>query len=114
MWRRAMLYLGLGPDEEYDDYEVADERPAPQPEPASAARARPASSPTRASSGGRAAAPQRGPAERPSDPESSAVRTLPPKSSERPPERATAGAGPGAAAKPRPSVVRPVTAAPTR
>jgi cell division inhibitor SepF len=23
MWRRAMLYLGLGPDEDYDDYEPA-------------------------------------------------------------------------------------------
>src|SRR3954452_23892889 len=30
MWRRAMLYLGLGPDDEYDDYEVVDEQqPAP-------------------------------------------------------------------------------------
>ena len=29
MWRRAMLYLGLGPDEEYDDYDAPDE-PAPQ------------------------------------------------------------------------------------
>jgi cell division inhibitor SepF len=34
MWRRAMLYLGLGPDDEYDDYDVDDEpmpdrRPAP-------------------------------------------------------------------------------------
>ena len=28
MWRRAMLYLGLGPDEEYDDYDAYDE-PAP-------------------------------------------------------------------------------------
>ncbi len=31
-WRRAMLYLGLGPDEEYDDYDAHDERyqqPAP-------------------------------------------------------------------------------------
>jgi cell division inhibitor SepF len=27
MWRKAMLYLGLGPDEEYDDYDVV----APQP-----------------------------------------------------------------------------------
>jgi cell division inhibitor SepF len=27
MWRKTMLYLGLGPDDEYDDYEVADERP---------------------------------------------------------------------------------------
>jgi cell division inhibitor SepF len=25
MWRRAMLYLGLGPDDEYDDYEPQDE-----------------------------------------------------------------------------------------
>ena len=23
MWRKAMLYLGLGPDEEYDDYDPA-------------------------------------------------------------------------------------------
>lgn len=30
MLRRAMLYLGLGPDEEYDDYDAIDEsRPAP-------------------------------------------------------------------------------------
>jgi cell division inhibitor SepF len=25
MWRRAMLYLGLGPDDEYDDHEPADQ-----------------------------------------------------------------------------------------
>lgn len=25
-WRRAMLYLGLGPDEEYDDYDGQDDR----------------------------------------------------------------------------------------
>jgi cell division inhibitor SepF len=25
MWRRAMLYLGLGPDDEYDEYEPMDE-----------------------------------------------------------------------------------------
>ena len=23
MWRKAMLYLGLGPDDEYDDYDAA-------------------------------------------------------------------------------------------
>jgi cell division inhibitor SepF len=40
MWRKAMLYLGLGPDEEYDDYNVSAERPAaarpapPAPRPA--------------------------------------------------------------------------------
>ncbi len=30
MWRKAMLYLGLGPDEEYDDYDASyDDEPAP-------------------------------------------------------------------------------------
>ena len=37
-WRRAMLYLGLGPDEEYDDYDAHDDRyqdryQAPSPAP---------------------------------------------------------------------------------
>ena len=42
MWRKAMLYLGLGPDDEYDDYEsVPEERPA-QRETAPAARPAPA------------------------------------------------------------------------
>lgn len=51
MWRKAMLYLGLGPDEEYDDYDpgyddaappgrssrpVAPPSPSPEPEHASA------------------------------------------------------------------------------
>ena len=30
MWRKAMLYLGLGPDEDYDDYEPEDALAAPQ------------------------------------------------------------------------------------
>lgn len=29
MWRKAMLYLGLGPDEEYDDFDVTGEHPRP-------------------------------------------------------------------------------------
>lgn len=29
MWRKAMLYLGLGPDEEYDDYDAGYDDPAP-------------------------------------------------------------------------------------
>ncbi|HUF33359.1 MAG TPA: cell division protein SepF [Acidimicrobiales bacterium] len=29
MWRRAMHYLGLGPDDEYDDYDALDDGPAP-------------------------------------------------------------------------------------
>jgi cell division inhibitor SepF len=31
MWRKAMLYLGLGPDDEYDDYEPGYDDPAPAP-----------------------------------------------------------------------------------
>ncbi|MGH9216364.1 MAG: cell division protein SepF [Acidimicrobiales bacterium] len=27
MWRKAMLYLGLGPDDEYDDFDVTGEHP---------------------------------------------------------------------------------------
>ncbi|HEY8545921.1 MAG TPA: cell division protein SepF [Acidimicrobiales bacterium] len=35
MWRKAMLYLGLGPDEDYDDYDVLANgaQPAPSREP---------------------------------------------------------------------------------
>jgi len=33
MWRKAMLYLGLGPDEDYDDYDAPDEVVAPPPQP---------------------------------------------------------------------------------
>jgi cell division inhibitor SepF len=34
MWRKAMLYLGLGPDEEYDDFDVTGEHQRPvQPRP---------------------------------------------------------------------------------
>ncbi len=48
MWRRAMLYLGLGPDDEYDDYDIDDEpmpdsrraAPAQSRYPASASSAR--------------------------------------------------------------------------
>ncbi len=29
MWRRAMLYLGLGPDDEYDDFDVTGEHSRP-------------------------------------------------------------------------------------
>jgi cell division inhibitor SepF len=31
MWRKAMLYLGLGPDEDYDDYEVLGGNAPPPP-----------------------------------------------------------------------------------
>jgi len=39
MWRKAMLYLGLGPDEDYDDYEPEDAQVVvPQPARAAAPR----------------------------------------------------------------------------
>ena len=44
MWRKAMVYLGLGPDDEYDDYaESPDDLPMPPPPPpAQASRQQPA------------------------------------------------------------------------
>lgn len=44
MLRRAMLYLGLGPDEEYDDYDELDE-PRPAPARAATSSRYPASAP---------------------------------------------------------------------
>ena len=87
MWRKAMLYLGLGPDDEYDDYDAAiDERPAPVREqsapvrqaPARQAPARPA--PPAASRPRQAPAPPQAPAFSTPPPEPSeppAVRPLP-------------------------------------
>ena len=46
MWRRAMLYLGLGPDDEYDDYDVDDE-PMPDRRPSPAQTRYPAAPPSR-------------------------------------------------------------------
>jgi cell division inhibitor SepF len=75
-----MLYLGLGPDEEYEDYDLEPPRAAPRPEPVAAASRQ--SSPPR--SVGRDAGPS--------------VRPL-----------AAAGSG-GEPSKPRAAVVRPVPA----
>jgi cell division inhibitor SepF len=44
MWRKAMLYLGLGPDDEYDDFDLTGEHPvAPHSGPARASGSRSAS-----------------------------------------------------------------------
>jgi cell division inhibitor SepF len=83
MWRKAMLYLGLGPDDEFDDYEPVDE-PAP---------------PSRASAPQRASQPHAGMPE--PDP-GGAVRTLQPQPVE--------GIG---AVRPRSPVVRPITPIPS-
>jgi cell division inhibitor SepF len=46
MWRKAMVYLGLGPDDEYDDYAaMPDDRPLPPP-PVQQARTQQQSRPT--------------------------------------------------------------------
>jgi cell division inhibitor SepF len=82
MWRRAMLYLGLGPDEEYDDYDVDDAAPA-----------RPSTGQSRYG----AAAPH----EAPDVQVTGAVRTLQPQPVE-----------PVGTIKPRTGVVRPIPSTP--
>ncbi len=42
-WRRAMTYLGLGPDDEYDDYDDVEPPPERAPRPVGAPSARPPS-----------------------------------------------------------------------
>lgn len=97
-WRKAMDYLGLGPDEQYDEYDVtADERPAP---PAERDGARPRPAPARPAGGGGTAPTRTRPAPPPagSDPEGSSVRTLAPQ-----------GGGETSTPRPKP-VVRAVSA----
>lgn len=101
MWRKSMLYLGLGPDDEYEEDGIADEPVQQQPvatrEPAVAAR------PTAPATRSRTAAPARSPLGRnqPGEGESepSGVRTLPAQ-----PQQAEA-----VTPKPR-AVVRPIPA----
>jgi cell division inhibitor SepF len=104
MWRKAMLYLGLGPDDEYEDY---DERPpSRETEPAASAptgaRGRPG--PPRAPS--RPERPR--PASPPAETEGSSVRTIAPTAPAAEPPAATPPEP--TAPKPR-TVVRPVPAA---
>jgi cell division inhibitor SepF len=104
MWRKAMLYLGLGPDEDYDDYDVL----------GSNGQAGPAREPVR-----RPMAPSH-------DPETTgSVRTLGATTADAGPSHGSHGHGPTTnghaarpsaerpqvAARPRPAVVRPLTVA---
>ncbi|HEY9557145.1 MAG TPA: cell division protein SepF [Acidimicrobiales bacterium] len=93
MWRRAMLYLGLGPDDEYDDYDVIDE-PAARP-------VRQAPSP--ASS--RYPVAPRAEVEREPELTSGSVRTIGAPSAVR---AQPSGDGGDPAARPRTAVVRPL------
>jgi cell division inhibitor SepF len=116
MWRRAMLYLGLGPDEDYDDYEVLGHA-APAPAPREPVRRPPLTTPR-----------DHGPVE---GGPSGAVRTLGPNSTHEPgyapsgehryvPGAPTNGhsSRPAAERPParrdRPAVVRPIAVAPAK
>ena len=99
MWRKAMLYLGLGPDDEYDDYDQYDE-PAAAPRPP--CRATPLRS-----------LPSRYPVAQIPEPQfdrepevgSRSVRTIGPATSVRP---QPSGDGGDPSARPRTAVVRPL------
>jgi cell division inhibitor SepF len=98
MWRRAMLYLGLGPDEEYDDYDLPDEGRAAAPQGGPASSRYPASAPT--------------PELEPEPSGSSAVRTLSPQPIRPQGSGSSSGAGttatPEPMGRPRTAVVRPL------
>jgi cell division inhibitor SepF len=98
MWRRAMLYLGLGPDDEYDDYDMGEDAltgpmrpvPAQQPQQPQASRY-PAAPPPQHDLD-----PDMGP--------SRAVRTI----GTQPMRPQPVGDGGDPAARPRTAVVRPL------
>ena len=108
MWRRAMLYLGLGPDDEYDDYDAHDDHgyQAPPPQPAYQQQHQPAAMAPPGPAGPGPAGPpgspvppgpQRQLAHEPvMEPALGAVRPMP---------RDTE---PAVTVRPRPSVVRPI------
>jgi len=83
MWRKAMLYLGLGPDDEYEDFDaLPEERPAP-PHEQPAAASRPAPSRPSPSQSATATRPRPAPPAAPSPPPS-AFSTAPPEPNEPP------------------------------
>jgi cell division inhibitor SepF len=99
MWRKAMLYLGLGPDDEYDDYDQYDE-PAPAP-------IRPAAPPMPAAPTNRYPVAQVPEPQFEREPElgSRSVRTISPTPAVRPQPAGETG---DPSARPRTAVVRPL------
>jgi cell division inhibitor SepF len=90
LWRKTMLYLGLGPDEEYEDYDPPDEPSGPAPR-----------------GGGSTRYPNAGGQEAASDADagsSGAVRTL----SAQPVRPQSSGPGGDPGARPQSAVVRPI------
>lgn len=107
-WRKAMVFLGLGPDEEYDDYAaLPDDRVAPQAAVAPQAPARPA--PPRPTGTVRA---------RPAEPAESVVLSTPPPSGGEPSSVRTIqlddATKPRVRAVPRQASVRPQLVSPTQ
>src|SRR5690349_20650897 len=101
MWRRAMLYLGLGPDDEYDEYDMGEDgmvgpvRPAPvQQQPQHQPQMGPSRYPATAPQ--QQMAPDMGP--------SRAVRTI----GTQPMRPQPVGDGGDPSARPRTAVVRPL------
>jgi cell division inhibitor SepF len=110
MWRRAMLYLGLGPDEDYDDYDVLGGHPQSAPAAREPVRRPPLTQPREHSSPDAGHSSHTG--------HSSAVRTLGPNSlpdngyearGHQPTSTATNGHSPRAVVE-RPAVARSRTA----
>jgi cell division inhibitor SepF len=101
MWRKAMLYLGLGPDDEYDDYDHYD-APAPAPMPVRAAPPVPSRYP----------APQMPEREFDREPDLSASRSV--RTIGSPTVRPQpSGEGGDPSARPRTAVVRPLQPVPS-
>ena len=113
MWRKASLYLGLGPDDEYDEYDVVEEQPAPPPV---QARREPAAQAPRMAPAPQAPAPQRPrpTRPRPQQPPSTLTPPAPPIDTEVSAVRPLPSSGGGEPHQPKPrGVVRPVPAATT-
>jgi cell division inhibitor SepF len=94
MWRRTMLYLGLGPDEEYEDYNLESGAAIARPEPVAAA----ASPVSRSRPAGREPSPEPATVRPVQAPSQEANRTRPPAVRPVP-----------AAANAKPSVVAPTS-----
>lgn len=93
MWRKAMLYLGLGPDEEYEDYDVEDDPMAERARAQTSASRYPATAPVRE-------------VEREPEPVSTgSVRTIGAPTTVRP---QPSGSGGDPSERPRTAVVRPL------
>lgn len=113
MWRKAMVYLGLGPDDEYDDYAASpDDRPLPPP-PTQVARQQPArptgtvrARPPVSSGPVLSTAPETG--------DVSAVRPVAAPSSPSPSAAVEDASKPRVRAVPRRQSVRPLLVSPTR